>query len=109
MEAESLESGLKNRFFGFQVLHQSVQENIGQIEVFVVNKMKTVGGVRLKTIEGAAKAAKDFEPIDELLVFNAGEDCKAIKLKVLDDLGWDPNSDFFIQLLDAFTGEVLEG
>ena len=32
-----------------------------------------------------------------------------VNVRIIDDLGWDPNEDFFIQLFDANHGQLLEG
>ena len=80
----------------------------------VINKLKTACKVRVRTIDAEAKAKTathmgDYVAIDDILTFNAQESSKNIKVQIVDDDNWEPDKDFFIQLINPDTDEHLHG
>ena len=48
------------------------------------------------TIDAEAKAGDDYEKVDEVLDFRAGEAVKYIEVIINDDDNWEPDEDFFV-------------
>ena len=65
--------------------------------------------MRVITIDDAAKAGEDYEAVDAVLTFAKGEKQKYVEVLIKDDDSWEPDEDFFMQLLDSNSGEELEG
>lgn len=107
--AEHLEEKEKNPDFGFEVLHYSVSEASGSIQIKVLNKKKTAAKVRVASIDAEAKAGDDYEAIDEVLEFKSGEGSKFVKVIINDDDNWEPDEDFFVQLYNPVGGLELVG
>jgi solute carrier family 8 (sodium/calcium exchanger) len=63
----------------------------------------------VRTKDGTATAGEDFDKLDEILEFKADEPIKEISIKIVDDEDWEPDEDFYVELYDLKTGEVLEG
>lgn len=63
----------KNPKFGFKVLHYSVSEAVGDAKILVLNKTGKAGKVRVRTVEGDAKAGDDFEALDTVIEFKDKE------------------------------------
>lgn len=62
----------------------------------MLNKRKTAGRVRVITIDAEAKAGDDYEKVDEVLDFAAGQMVKYIEVIINDDDNWEPDEDFFV-------------
>jgi len=112
--ADNIADVEKNQNFGFNCLHYSVSEASGSLSIMVINKLKTACKVRVRTIDAEAKAktathAGDYVALDDILSFNAGESSKNIKITIVDDDNWEPDKDFFIQLINPDTDEHLQG
>ena len=70
--ADKLAESEINESYGFRCLQYSVSEACGNLEVTVINKKRTVGSVRICTVEGEAKAATastkgDFDAVDQVV------------------------------------------
>lgn len=112
--ADNIAEGEKNQSFGFNCLHYSVSEASGSLSIMVINKLKTACKVRVRTIDAEAKAKTathlgDYVALDDILSFNVGESSKNIKIQIVDDDNWEPDKDFFIQLINPDTDEHLQG
>lgn len=107
--ANNVEERNKNPDFGFKCLHYSVSESSESLQIAVYNKNKKTCMVRVKTIDAEAKAGEDFDALDTVVNFSAGDDVKYVKVIIHDDDSWEPDEDFFVQLFDAQTDEVLDG
>jgi hypothetical protein len=77
--------------------------------IHIINKSGEPGKVRVKTIDQEAKAGDDYEAVDEIIDFKSGELQNHINVKTNDDDNWEPDEDFFVQLIDANTNEELTG
>ena len=77
--------------------------------IHIINKNGEPGKVRVKTIDQEAKAGDDYEAVDEIIEFKQGELQNHINVKINDDDNWEPDEDFFVQLIDANTNEELQG
>lgn len=107
--AEFLDEKLKNDRFGFNCLHYSVSEASGSLQVMILNKTQAASSVRVVTVDAEAKAGEDFQKVDTTLRFAQGEKQKFIEVVIHDDDNWEPDEDFFVQLLNPDTGEELAG
>jgi len=94
--AENLDERMKNPDFGFKCLHYSVSESSGSLRVIVVNKKKSAGRVRVKTIDADAKAEEDYGAVDKVMEFKSGEAQQSFEVKIFDDDSWEPDEDFHI-------------
>lgn len=108
-QAEHIDEKQKHPLYGFKCLHYSVSEASGSIMIHLNNKSGDAGKVRIQTIDQEAKAGTDYEGVDEVLEFKQGETQSQISVKINDDDNWEPDRDFFVQLLDANTNEELSG
>jgi solute carrier family 8 (sodium/calcium exchanger) len=72
--ANNVEDKNKNPDFGFKCLHYSVSESSESLKIAIVNKNKKTCMVRVKTIDAEAKAGEDFDAVDTILNFSAGDD-----------------------------------
>jgi len=90
-------------------LHYSISEASGSLRIVVLNKAGGACRVRVVTEDAEAKAIKDFEPIDKILEFKAGESTGVVEVVIKDDDNWEPDRDFFVQLMDANTQQPLTG
>lgn len=99
--ASNLEDKDRNVYFGFKCLHYSVSEGSGSIRVFIENKKSVAGAIRVKTIDAEATAGEDYEAVNKLIEFKAGEKTQFVDIKIFDDEGWEPDEDFYVQLYDT--------
>ena len=61
------------------------------------------------TVDAAAEAGKDYDKVDEIVVFEKGQATKTIEVKIIDDDVWEADEDFYVHLRSIETGEDLEG
>lgn len=101
--ASHLEDHQKNPNFGFTCLHYSVSEAAGSLRIKVLNKNKTPGTVSVRTVNGDAIENEDYEPIDQKITFKSGQAEAEVFVKIIDDDGWEPDEDFFVELYDNGT------
>lgn len=99
----------KNPHFGFFCLHYSVSEAAGALRIKVLNKTKRAGVVHVRTYDGEATANADYKPIDESVTFKNGQGEAEVKVDIIDDEGWEPDEDFYVELYDKGTGSRLIG
>ena len=107
--ADTIQEHLKNTHFGFSCLHYSVSEAAGTLKIKVLNKAKTAGELHVRTVDGDAKANDDYIPINEKIVFKSGQAEAEIRVKIIDDEGWEPDEDFYVELYDPVTNLRLLG
>lgn len=98
VKAENLEEKLKNEHYGFQCLHYSVSEAKGVLKVIVLNKKREEGSIRCATYDDTATAGSDYVKTDKLIKFKKGDSQFVFEVKIIDDEGWEPDEDFYIQL-----------
>jgi len=75
----------------------------------VENKTKQAGKVRVMTVDAEAVAGQDYEKVDEVLSFEKGESLKFVEVSIHDDDSWEPDEDFFVQLVDPIDDSNLVG
>jgi solute carrier family 8 (sodium/calcium exchanger) len=107
--AKNIAESEKNPNFGFTCLHYSVSEASGHLKIEINNKKGAAGRVRVLTVDAEAIAGDDYEKVDEILEFAAGQKTRHIEVKINDDDNWEPDEDFFVHLLDPNTGAELPG
>ena len=52
----------------------------------------------MQTYEGSAIAGEDYETFSELIIMEANEKEREIKIGIIDDPEWEPDEDFTVQL-----------
>ena len=90
-------------------MHYSVSEAAGALRIKILNHTKRAGVVHVRTVDGDANADQDYKPIDEPLTFKNGQAEGEVKVEIIDDEGWEPDEDFFVELYDKSTGNRLFG
>ena len=65
--------------------------------------------MRVKSVDGSALAGKDYNYVDQVVNFKAGERSKLIKVGIIDDDIAEPDEDFFLQLFDSTSNKKLNG
>ena len=108
-QASQLKEEDKNPLFGFSCLHYSVSEAAGALKINIVNKTKTACNVWVRTLAGDAEPELDYKPIDELVEFKKGQSDKQVSVQIVDDDGWEPDEDFYVELYDKKTNQRLNG
>lgn len=93
--------------YGFASLHHVCAESTGTLQVVVKNKHGLPGSVRVRTVDGGAKAGDDYEAVDTVLRFSRGDDFGTIGVPILDDDAIEDDEDFFIELVDVRTRKPL--
>lgn len=109
LKAENIDASERNAEFGFVCLHYSVSEASGSLRIHVENKSKKECRVRVCTEDAEAVAGDDYEAVDKIISFAAGQSDSHIDVTINDDDNWEPDEDFFVQLKDADTGDNLKG
>ena len=107
--ASRIDDALKNTKFGFSCLHYSVSEAAGALRIKVFNKSKSAGSVHFRTVDGDAVAGEDYVENIDKLEFKSGQSEAEIVVQIIDDEGWEPDEDFYVELYDAATGNRLIG
>lgn len=107
--AKHMDAADKNADFGFSCLHYSVSEAVGTLKIEILNKSNNACTVKVQTVDGEAKAGEDYDAVNETIQFEKGQASKTIDVKIIDDEGWEPDEDFFVQLKHHETGENLTG
>jgi len=65
--------------------------------------------VGIRTKDGEALAGEDYVAIDEQVVFGENATFQKVNIKIIDDDGWEPDENFYVELYDLETGKKLEG
>ena len=107
--ADHLKHEDKNPNFGFKCLHYSVSESAKFLKVIILNKSGLKASIRVKTRDGTALHNEDYMPVDKVLNFEKKDSEQSVDIAIVDDEGWEPDEDFFIDILDTETNETLEG
>lgn len=73
--AKNLDTRDQNPEVGFEVLHYSVSEAQGTIEINVIKKQKSIDEFKIgvRTKDGEALAGEDYVAIDEPVVFSKNQ------------------------------------
>jgi len=101
--ASSFEKSQKNDSFGFRCLHLSVSEANDYASVTIINKFEIPARVGIRTVSDTATSPEDFEAIDRIISFNPNQKDEVVQIKIVDDEGWEPDEDFFVELYDPYT------
>lgn len=109
MTVNALDKSTLSKTFGFHCLHYSVSEGCKSFNLPIHNRSGNAGSVWVRTVNDTATAGEDYYPVDKELVFKAGEDKIEVQIGIIDDDDWEPDEDFFVELLDSKTMEALEG
>jgi hypothetical protein len=108
--ASDYDKAVKHPDYGFTCLHMSVSESIGDAKVSIINKNKAHSGtIGVRTRDDTATAGDDFIAIDKEINFKVGDKKDTVAIKIIDDHGWEPDEDFYVELYDLNTGLKLSG
>ena len=108
-QASILKEEKKNPKFGFSCLHYSVSEAAGAIKINILNKTKAECTIWCRTKEGDAQPDLDYKHIDEEVVFKKGQAEATVSVQIVDDDGWEPDEDFYVELYSKESGDRLNG
>jgi hypothetical protein len=86
-----------------------VSEASGKLKIEVINKNRCSGSVRVKTVDAEAMAGQDYEAFEKTINFKDGQESDSFEIKIIDDEGWEPDEDFYVQLYNSDTLEELWG
>jgi len=103
MKASVLKEENKNPKFGFSCLHYSVSEAAGALKINILNKSKQPGTVWVRTKEGDAQPDLDYKHIDQEVTFKQGQAETTVSVQIVDDDGWEPDEDFYVELYNKNT------
>lgn len=103
--ASSFDKGLKNEMYGFKCLWLSVSEACETAKVTILNKNRTAGQVGIRTRPDTATSPEDYVHIDEIITFSANQAEHEVHIRIIDDHGWEPDEDFYVDLYDPTTVE----
>ena len=108
LKSTTLAASKRNPFVCFPCLHYSVSEGAGYILIAI--ECRTPGGytVVAKTVDGEAKAPVDYITTQETFQFSQPGEKQHLKVTIKDDDEWEPDKDFYIDLLDT-KGDKLDG
>lgn len=98
-----------NPRIGFKCTHYSVTESSGFVEVTIVKKIQEDMLFFVRTVDDTAKAPADYEHFEQLITLRKNEKSTTIKVKVVDDMIWEPDKDFAIEICESEKGERMEG
>ena len=108
--ASDYDKAVKHPDYGFTCLHMSVSESIGNAVVTIVNKNKNhASSIGVRTKDDTATAGDDFIQLDQEINFKKGDKKDTVSIKIIDDHGWEPDEDFYVELYDLNTGVKLSG
>ena len=108
--ASDYDKAVKHPDYGFTCLHMSVSESIGAVGVTILNKNKNhAGAIGVRTRDDTATAGDDFVKVDSEINFKVGDKKDTVSITIIDDHGWEPDEDFFVELYDLNTGLKLSG
>jgi len=107
--ASSFEKNVQNESFGFRCLWLSVSEACQTAKLTVHNKSKQACRVGVRTRPDTATAPEDYEHIDQTLDFAAGQAEQDVHVVIIDDHGWEPDEDFYVELYDLNSNQRLTG
>lgn len=81
----------------------AVLESVGTLKIQVrrLGNKEQIVLVDYKTRDGTAKADSDYEPKDGTLQFDAGEDSKQIDIQIIDDLAYEDDEEFYVDLTNV--------
>jgi hypothetical protein len=96
--AANYDKSQRNLQWGFKCLHLSVSEANHVASITIENKQGIKGEITVKTRDDTATAPDDYEAIDTLLQFKSGEKSKTIEINIVNDNGYEPDEDFYVEL-----------
>jgi len=84
----------------FDIAKVAVLENAGHVTVGVSRHGDSAGTVTVtyKTREGKAKEGTGFKPAEGRLTFAPGETKQSITVEIIDDIAYEEDEDFFVDL-----------
>mmetsp|Transcript_83305 Transcript_83305/g.150260 ORF Transcript_83305/g.150260 Transcript_83305/m.150260 type:complete len:838 (+) Transcript_83305:536-3049(+) len=90
----------KKMEFGFESTRYAFLESCKNVKIGVSRHgiIDQAAQIRVKTYEGTAKEGSDYEPIDVVLEFEAGEVDKFVTIKFVDDVAYEEDEEFYIEL-----------
>jgi solute carrier family 8 (sodium/calcium exchanger) len=100
----------------FAAAKYAFSENCGKAEIMVLRQgcETSKATVKYKTKDGSAKANEDYKPVEGVLVFDSNETSKTVSVDIVDDVKFEADEEFYIELCDpqcedASSGQVVLG
>eukprot|EP00730_Choanoeca_flexa_P019991 TRINITY_DN9773_c0_g2_i1.p1 TRINITY_DN9773_c0_g2~~TRINITY_DN9773_c0_g2_i1.p1 ORF type:complete len:841 (+),score=251.91 TRINITY_DN9773_c0_g2_i1:109-2631(+) len=98
---------------GFTTLEFHAMEDVGKVPVSITRTgdLSQEVSIRVHTEDGTAEATKDYEPIDQRVVFPAGQDTVTLEVTIIDDDEEEQDEVFYLKLSEPqpSTADVLTG
>ena len=63
----------------------------------------------VRTKDGDAQEELDYKAIDQEVHFKKGQSEEIVSVQIVDDDGWEPDEDFYVELYDKATNLRLHG
>lgn len=91
---------LKKAVVDFQAATLAVSESIGEFQVVILRSGKEDVGFQVKvdTADGSAKKGTEYEELSELVQFDPYVKEQSVTVKVIDNVQWNPDSNFYLRL-----------
>ncbi len=109
LEHKQHEKMVPNTRIGFKCTHYSVTESSGFVEITIVKKVAEDLLFFVRTIDDTAKAPADYEHFEQLITMRKNEKETTVRVKVIDDMIWEPDKDFCVEICENEQGERMEG
>eukprot|EP00045_Choanoeca_perplexa_P014844 m.177223 g.177223 ORF g.177223 m.177223 type:complete len:838 (+) comp16814_c0_seq1:100-2613(+) len=93
---------------GFTTLEYHVMENVGTVPISITRTgdLSEEASVRVFTEDGTAEGTKDFEPLDQRIVFPPGESIVTIHITIIDDDEEEQDEEFYVKMADPQPNNV---
>lgn len=92
---------LRSKTVAFKSLHYTVVEGTGKVILTVLKRAEGAIQFRVSTRDDTAIKDKDYHEMKELVTMKAVEKEREIGISIVDDENWEPDKDFFVELLSA--------
>jgi len=94
------ETLIKKAVVEFQAATLAVAEAIGEFQVTINRTGKEDVGfkVLVETVDGTAKKGKEYQSLKELVQFDPYVKEQSVTVKVIDNVQWNPDSNFYLKL-----------
>jgi hypothetical protein len=94
---------------GFKHLRYEVAESNGTVTITIEKKMQDDYSFWVRTVDGTAKAGEDYVEKCELITMHPSEKEREIQIAIQEDLVWEPDEEFKVQLCEEVSQNRLPG
>merc|ERR1712232_1168087 len=96
----SNERSTRAAYIGFENPHYAFLESCKNVSIKVIREgmLNATVSVKYATQEGTANAVTDFIAVSGELIFAPGETEKPVEIELVDDIAYEEDEDFFVEL-----------